>query len=210
MTRRQLYQSLGVREYLVYDLGGKRGPGSPRELLMYRLVDGAYHQVDLDLGLSEPDAHAYPSEVFGTHIRFQPDAREDAEEFRHLPVEHRPPPRFQWYDPAESRWRDHETDRDIRLKAEGVEEGLVIGREMERREMAIGGLHALLRSVLAPVHLGQIEEVWREHGPPPDVMDRLRDALQAPGEWRSLLLLDEPGDSNDPTPPTEKGLLRDG
>jgi len=35
--KRQLYAELDIREYLVYDLGGKRWTDSPRELLMYRL-----------------------------------------------------------------------------------------------------------------------------------------------------------------------------
>ena len=35
--KRYLYAAAGVSEYLVYDLGGKRWPGSARALLMYRL-----------------------------------------------------------------------------------------------------------------------------------------------------------------------------
>ncbi|MCY4523049.1 MAG: Uma2 family endonuclease [Caldilineaceae bacterium] len=109
-AKRRLYETLGVGEYLVYDLGGKRGPDSARELLMYRLVDGAYEAVAplKKSSASEPDT--VWSDVFDTHIRFLPDARQDAEEFRPLPQGHRPAPRFQWYDPEEGRWRDTETD----------------------------------------------------------------------------------------------------
>ena len=58
--QRRLYEALGVVEYLTYDLGGRRGPDSPRELLMYRLVDEAYRRVDPDPGLSKPAAAALP------------------------------------------------------------------------------------------------------------------------------------------------------
>ena len=204
--KRRLYEALGVVEYLVYDLGGKRWAESPRELLMWRLEDGVYHSMDPDPGLSQPDAYAYRSEVFGTHIRFLPDPREDAEEFRRLPAERRPQPHFQWWDEEQNRWRDRETDRDIRVKAEGVEEGVAIGRETERMEMALGTLHACLRSELAPAHLERIEEAWREHGLPTDVIVRIVAVQQTPSEWRSLLP-DAPDDGNDPAPPPNRWRL---
>jgi len=105
-----LYAAAGISEYLIYDLGVKRWSRSPRELLMYRLEGGAYRQA--------PIADEYWSEVFGTHVRFQPDARENDEEFRGVPEEERSPPRFQWWDPDTERWRDRETDAEVEREEE--------------------------------------------------------------------------------------------
>ena len=190
--KRRLYETLGVVEYLVYDLGGKRWVDSPRELLMWRLEGGIYHRMDPDPGLSQPDAYAYRSEVFGTRIRFLPDPREEAEEFRRLPAERRPQPHFQWWDEEQGRWRDRETDRDNRVKAKGMTIG--------RMETAIGTLHACLGSELDPAYLERIEAAWREHGLPTDVIVRIVTMQQTPSEWRSLLP-DEPKDGSDPAPP---------
>ncbi len=59
MTRKartqRLYQTLGIHECLAYDLGGKRWPSSPRELWLYRLEDGVYHEVPADPKLSVPE-----------------------------------------------------------------------------------------------------------------------------------------------------------
>ena len=200
-TKRHLYEILGVGEYLVYDLGGKRWPGSPRELLMYRLVDGAYEAVAplMKTSASEPDT--VWSGVFDTHIRFLPDAREDAEEFRHLPEGHRPSPRFQWYAPEEGRWRDTETD------AEHERNRIVQERDQatqERTDMTIDMMREFLGSELEPEHLDWIEEVWRGNGPPTDAARRVRTVLQTPHEWRFLLGLppdNDHGSDRTPTPP---------
>ncbi len=54
-----LYTDLGVREYLMYDLRGKRRKGSPRELLLYRLEAGAYEQAEplKKASASGPEVH---------------------------------------------------------------------------------------------------------------------------------------------------------
>ena len=204
-AKRRLYETLGVGEYLVYDLGGKRGPDSPRELLMYRLVDGAYEAVAplKKSSASEPDT--VWSDVFDTHIRFLPDARQEAEEFRHLPQGHRPAPRFQWYDPEEGRWRDTETDaehernRIVQERDQAAQERDQVAQErdqaaqerdqatQERTDMAIDMMREFLGSELEPEHLDRIEEVWREDGPPTDAARRVRTVLQSPHTWRSLL-----------------------
>ena len=90
--KRLLYEALGVHEYLVYDLGDKRRPGSPRELLLYRLEGGIYRQMAPEPKRSASDPDRHWSDVFGTYIRFLPDVRENAEEFRKLPEGNRPPP----------------------------------------------------------------------------------------------------------------------
>ncbi|MCY4519259.1 MAG: Uma2 family endonuclease [Caldilineaceae bacterium] len=196
VDKRRLYGALGVVEYLVYDLGGKRWADSPRELLMWRLEDGVYRQADPDPGLSEPDAHAYLSEVFRTHIRFLPDAREEAEEFRHLPTEHRPPPHFQWYDPEESRWRDRESDERDHIAQET--------RQAERTDQAVATVREFLDATLSPAVLDLIETAWRRAGPPPNHLRQIKAVLHMPSEWRSLLLPDEPDDTgvSDHTPVT--------
>ena len=108
--KRQLYAELGIREYLVYDLGGKRRRGSPRELLMFRLEDGIYRKMDPEPKESETNPDEYWSEAFGAYIRMMPDPREA---FSDKPAELRPPPRFQWWDPERNRWRDTETDSEV-------------------------------------------------------------------------------------------------
>ena len=182
--KRHLYEAAGIAEYLIYDLGDKRRAGSPRELLMYRLEGGAYRRVAPEPAMSVGGVDAYWSEVFDTHIRMLPDAREDTEAMRTLFEEYRPPPRFQWYDPDADRWRDHETDRE-RAWTEMERERAKL--ERERTQLAIGLLRAYLGTELEPVELDRIEAAWRRDGPPPDVMDRILAVQQAPNEWRSLL-----------------------
>ena len=108
--KRRLYAKLGIREYLVYDLGGKRRRGSPRELLMFRLENGAYRRAEPEPKESDADPEEYWSDVFSAYIRMMPDPREA---FSDKPAELRPPPRFQWWDPERNRWRDHETDAEV-------------------------------------------------------------------------------------------------
>ena len=221
-TKRHLYETLGVGEYLVYDLGGKRWPGSPRELLMYRLVDGAYEVVAPLMKTSALEPDTVWSGVFNTHIRFLPDAREDAEEFRHLPEGHRPSPRFQWYDPEEGRWRDTETDtehernRIVQERDQVAQERDQVAQERDqatqerdqatqkRTDMAVDMMREFLGSELEPEHLDWIEKVWRGNGPPTDAARRVRTVLQTPHEWRFLLGLppdDDHGSDRTPTPP---------
>ena len=137
---------------------------------MYRLVDGAYEVVEPleKTCASEPDT--VWSDVFDTHIRFLPDAREDAEEFCHLPTGHRPSPRFQWHDPEEGRWRDTETDAEQERDQAA----------QERTDMAIDMMREFLGAELESEHLDRIEEVWRGDGPPTDAARRVRTVLQSP------------------------------
>lgn len=188
--KRRLYEYLGVREYLLYDLGGKRWDDSPRELLVYRLEGNAYRQIPADPGLSEPQAQAFWSDVFDAYIRMLPDPQEDTKEFRQLPAGRRPPPLFQWWDAVQDRWRDRAGDERERIRQEGKNEG----RTVERLEATIDTMREFLGPELAGVHLDRIELIWRRDGPPADALRRVRDALRAPSEWRSLLL---PGDSDD-------------
>ena len=188
--KRRLYEALGVLEYLVYDLGGKRWADSPRELLMWRLEGRVYHRMDPDLDLSQPNALAYRSEVFGTHIRFLPDPREEAEEFRLRPAERRPQPRFQWWDATEARWRDRESDEWDRIAQET--------RQAERIDQAVATLHEFLDMMLSPAVLDLIETTWRRDGLPPNHLRQIKAVLRMPSEWRSLLMPDEPDDAGSP------------
>ena len=181
----RLYAQLGIREYLVYDLGDKRWRGSPRELLLFRLENGAYRQAEPEPKEADTDPEEYWSDVFGTYIRMMPDPREA---FSEEPEDRRPPPRFQWWDPEQGRWRDAETDKDNRLKAEGRVEG----RKIERTNNAVDALHELLDEELTRPERAQVEAVWRAHGPPEDYLQRIKAVLKMPGEWRSLLMMDEP------------------
>ena len=181
----RLYAQLGIREYLVYDLGDKRWRGSPRELLLFRLENGAYRQAEPEPKEADTDPDEHWSDVFGTYIRMMPDPREAVSD---KPAELRPPPRFQWWDPEQSRWRDAETDKDSRLKAEGRVEG----RKIERTNNAVDALHELLDEELTRPEQAQVEAVWRAHGPPEDYLQRIKAVLKMPGEWRSLLMMDEP------------------
>ena len=169
---------------------------------MYRLVDGAYEVVEPleKTCASEPDT--VWSDVFDTHIRFLPDAREDAEEFCHLPTGHRQSPRFQWYDPEEGRWRDTETDAEQERDQAA----------QERTDMAIDMMREFLGSELEPEHLDRIEEVWRGDGPPTDAARRVRTVLQSPHTWRSLLgglFDDDHGSDCTPTPPGGPAIVQE-
>lgn len=54
----RLYEALGIREYLRYNLGGKCWKDSPRELLLYWLEGSVYRKIPADSGLSEPQVQA--------------------------------------------------------------------------------------------------------------------------------------------------------
>lgn len=159
--KKRLYELLGIGEYLVYDTGGQRADDSPAELLVFKLEDGAYRQLECDPQMSEPEKPAFFSDVFGTHIRMNGVDWEMA--------------RLQWHDPVESRWRDHETDKEEQYRAEGT------------LETTIAVLHKFLRTKLAQPKRKRIEAVWREEGLPPDVLDRILAVQRTPKEWRSLM-----------------------
>ena len=86
ICKQHLYAAAGIPEYLAYDLGGKRRAGSPRELLVFRLEGGTYRQVAPDPVMSVEGVDAYRSEVFDTHIRMLPNAREDTEAMQAEPT----------------------------------------------------------------------------------------------------------------------------
>lgn len=70
--KRHPYAAARISEYLVYELGGKRWPGSPREALMFRLQGERYRQ--------DPVADVYWSAVLNTRVRIMPNARASDEE----------------------------------------------------------------------------------------------------------------------------------
>lgn len=160
--KKRLYELLGIGEYLVYDTGGQRADDSPAELMVFRLENGAYRQLESDPQMSEPEKPAFFSEVFGTHIRMNGADWEMA--------------RFQWHDPVGSRWRDNETDKEEQYRAEGA------------MEVTVAVLHKFLRTKLAQPKRRRIEAFWREHGLPPDALDRILAVLRTPKEWRSLMV----------------------
>ena len=215
-VKARLYAALGVAEYWVCDVGGMRRPGSPVALSVFRLgADGRYAPVPPSqppIGAGDRwEVPVYGGGVLGRPFRLRPGAYE---------------PRFQWWDAAQRRWRDPESDaaherqvererharerqadreRHAReLQATRVEsraEGRVEGREegiaIGETKVAIAGLHALLSDHLHSRHRDRIAAHWRQAGPPPDVMDRLLQVRQAPAEWRSLLRIpDGNGDAD--------------
>lgn len=200
--KRLLYEMLGVHEYLVYDLGGKRWDGSPRELLLFRIdAAGVYRDVPADPGLSEPEVQVYWSNVFNAHIRFRPDAQEWREDFRDLPDEVQPPPCFQWYDPTEGRWRDRASDREYEQK--------LLLQEREARgeaRVAVLVMRDLLGDSLASADLDRVEQHWFRTGPPTDLMVAVRSVQEAPREWRSLLgISPDSDDAREPDNPISEG-----
>ena len=168
--KKHLYAAAGVSEYLVYDLGGKRGSGSPRALLMYRLEDGSYRQA--------PVADAYRSAVFHTRVRILPDAREREEAQQGVPEEDRSPPRFQWWDGKQGRWRDRESDLKLAVKLAGIQEGQV--------RILIQALDAFLPDLSDADH-GRIVEAWSAAGIPDDTLSRIMEAGRTPDGWASIL-----------------------
>ena len=201
--RLRLYAELGIREYLVYDLGGKRRQGSPRELLLFRLENGAYRQAEPEPKETDADPDEHWSDVFGACIRMMPDPREA---FSEKPEEYRPTPRLQWWDPERNRWRDRETDAEVELdrivretdrimreqdQADRERDRIAQERDQavrERTDMAIAMMRGLLSCKLAPTDLDQVEETWRRDHPPTDAVDHVLKVQEAPNAWQSLLL----------------------
>ena len=159
--KRQLYETLGISEYVMCDvLGGLLNPDDPAAvpgMVLYRLEDGVYRESRT----AGTDPSVFRSDVFGASVRLLPPRE---------PVRAREDFRFQWWDGEQGRWRDYRTDA-----------------EHERMEMAVGLLPAYLGATLNSEHLDRIEVHWREHGPPDNVMDRILHVRKVPREWRSLL-----------------------
>ena len=190
-VKMRLYALLGVAEYWICDVGGIRNPSSPVELQVFRLTEtGGYAPVPADGEMEDghgADVPAFWSAECDTHVRLIAGAYA---------------PRFQWWDAVQGRWRDTETDaQDERdrisqeSRQEGRQEGEAIGeargeargRTLERTDMAVATLHEFLGDELESAQLDQIETAWRRDGPPADHLRRIRNALRAPDEWRSLL-----------------------
>ena len=186
--RLRLYAKLGIRECLVYDLGGKRRQRSPRELLMFRLEGSAYRQAEPEPKTTDADPDEHWSEVFDAYIRMMPDPREA---FSEKPEEYRPTPRFQWWDPEQGRWRDRKTDAEVKKERAIQERDQAI---QEWTNIALDLLRVRLGSELATAHLNRIETVWHRDGPPTDTVDRILKVRETPDAWQSLLLPDEPDD----------------
>ncbi|MCY3657700.1 MAG: Uma2 family endonuclease [Caldilineaceae bacterium] len=192
----RLYERLGIQEYLVYDLGGKRRRGAPRELLLYRLEDGAYRRIDPEPQESASDPEVHWSDVFDAHVRMMPDLQE---EYSELPETTGPPPRFQWRDTRQGRWRDRQTDTEVEREAERdriVQERDQAAKErdravQERADMAVAMMRSLLSRELAAADLDRVEEAWYRNAPPTDTVNRILKVQQAPNEWQSLLLPDK-------------------
>ena len=120
----------------------------------------------------------YWSAVCGVHIRLRPGRYE---------------PRFQWWDAAQGRWRDTDTDAQDekdRIAQASRSEGHAEGREEGRTETAIDALH-FLPGPLYSKYRDEIAAYWREAGPPPEVMGRILKVQQAPNAWRRLLEVPE-------------------
>ena len=99
-VKARLYEALGVAEYWVCDVGGMRRPGSPVELSVFRPgADGRYAPVPpsrLPVGAGDRwEVPVYGGGALGRPFRLRPGAYE---------------PRFQWWDGAQGRWRDPESD----------------------------------------------------------------------------------------------------
>ncbi len=185
-VKARLYAALGVAEYWVCDVGGIRGPDSPVELSVLRLgTDGRYAPVPPSqppVGTGDrSEVPVYGGGVLGRSFRLRPGAYE---------------PRFQWWDAAQRRWRDPESDAAFERQVERDRharelqvtrtESRAEGRAEERMEMALAALH-FLSEHLHSRYREQIAAHWRKAGPPSDVMDRILKVQQAPAEWRSLL-----------------------
>lgn len=186
--KRRLYETLGIEEYVLCDvLGGLLAPGAPDAppgMVMYRLEEGVY-RTSREAGTAPS---VFRSNVLGAPVRLlpPPDPSRAPEDFR-----------FQWYDVAEGRWRDPETDREHERVAEqdrhdrALREtqtaSLEAGEARARLETAVELLHKFLTDQLSSADRDRIEASWRRDGPPTDAVDCILAVRQSPTEWRSLL-----------------------
>ena len=178
----RLYAQLGVREYLLVDLGIPEEAPQPEDLRLelFRLQDnGSY-------ALAEAVAYGPPyksihSRVCDTSLRIGP------------PVPGASFPIFQWYDADQDLWRDTLSDKfaegqvkgRTEGRVEGHTEGLAEGRVAERLAMAVAMLDWVLPEATAV--RARIMRHWQQAPPPPDVVDRLRTMQATPDRWRELL-----------------------
>ena len=170
-----LYAAMGVPEYFVCDLGDKRWKGSPRELLLFRPgADGA--------NVQQPAAEAYHSRVLGVPLRMWDDPQELQDAADSVKLRYRAAPRLQFQDRA-GHWHDAVADRERALRQEGREEG----RQEGATAMVLQCLDIFLAPVLEAHALAAVRAAWTEHGPPPQVLERVREVGRDPGRWRDLL-----------------------
>ena len=180
--RLRVYAALGINEYVVYDPGSKRAPDSQEELLAYRLDSESceYHPVNPDPDLSEANLPAYPSKVFGTHIRINPLNTKPRKRYVDIPT-------FQWYDADGGCWRDHASDERIqRERDRQARQG-----NAESVQFVIDAVQVILEKALKPKVREHVAAFWRQHGYPHDVLDRLVAVKDDPDQW-PFLLLDPP------------------
>jgi hypothetical protein len=133
----------------------------------------------------DADAPAYFSAVCGTHVRlWQPDTGW--------------PPRFQWRDAKEGRWRDPETD--IEAEREQIEAER-IQHNQERMDGAVTTLRLFLGDVLSSSTLDRIEAAWQRNGLPEGHLQVIHTVQQTPSAWH-ILLPDGLEDDNALDPPS--------
>jgi hypothetical protein len=161
-----LYADPGIAEYLTCDPGGEPESDVPAELRFFRLQpDGRYRQNE--------DAPANFSTVCDTHVRlWQPDTGR--------------PPRFQWWDAGQGRWRDQEADVEFKLR-ERETAGEARGEAIGEMRNALKTMHGLLDGVLPRAQRQRIAENWQRHGLPDDAVPRLLAVRAAPSTWPDLL-----------------------
>ena len=210
--KRQLYEHLGIAEYVLCDvLGGlldPDAPDAPPGMVVYRLENGVYRESRV----AGTDPAVFRSDVLGGLVRLLPPRD---------PVQARQDFRFQWWDEAYRYWRDARTDEEReRKRAEQERERAEQEREraeqereraeqertqaeQERTQLAVALLDAYLGSMLPPADLDRITAHWHRHGPPDNVQDRILQVRQAPHAWQSLLRPDKPDPDHGPdhTPP---------
>jgi hypothetical protein len=184
--KRLLYADLGVAEYLTIDPGGEP-EGASAVLRFHRLEfnpETKAYEYKTDTWNKD---NTYRSDVCGTLLRLiEPDA-ENA------------PPRFQWKDEQQNRWRDPDADK----LREGRAEGVAIGVDLGVIKGVVQVMHDLLDGVIAETDRDDIAAVWRAHGLPEGATERILAVRDAPETWRSLLAgeADRDGDTRDDRPP---------
>ena len=159
----RLYAALGIREYLLIDIGEPNDPeapeesGSPASMWLYRLdANGVYQLVKDELSLC----------ICGTPIRLQPAEGSEM-------------PYMQWLDSTSGQWRDYWTD----IKQEGQIAGQI--------EILGQALDACLPN-LDVADRERIVASWLTTGIPDNMLHRIMEASQAPDEWEAILDVTEP------------------
>lgn len=190
----EVYQALGIREYLLYDPFMRLG--EKPHLYMYRLAgDGIPAYVAVAPERWEHGHPVYRSEVLDRDIRMLP-AKDRGLPIKQPDTEHR----LQLWDPVRKTWWDPDVEIELNLaatrvasRAEGHAEGRAEGRAEGQFEARIEDRLELLEGL--PVAEGEsvtevlntLEQSWRRAGKVPSIADT---ALVVAGRqsWRSLLV----------------------